>query len=671
MELPILKDILIIFGLSTVVLFVCLRLNIPTIVGFLLTGMLAGPHGLGLIDGIHEVDTMAEIGVVLLLFTIGIEFSLRDLLRIRKTLLVGGSLQVFLTIIVFTMVDLAMKEPLNRAVFMGFLISLSSTAIVLRLLQERAEIDSPHGRTTLGILIYQDLMIVPMMLLVPFLAGAAAGNAAPSAPLLLLKGTAVLLIVIVSARWLIPEVLYRITRTQNREIFLLAIVVIGLAVAWLTSTLGLSLALGAFFAGLIISESEYSEEALGHILPFRDLFISFFFVSIGMLLDTNFVLRHPGEVLFFTFLVLFGKTLIGAFTTYVLRYPLKTMLLVGFSLSQVGEFSFVLSRAGLKEGLIPEYNYQLFLGVSVLTMIATPFVINLANRLGQAVGRLPLPQRLTAGLRVSGYPDTTPREDHLVIVGYGVGGRHVSQAAKSTGIPYVIIEMNPETVRAESRKGEPIFYGDATHEAVLRHAGIQSARILVITIPHAAATRAITALAKRINPLLHVVARTRYVQEVEHLYELGANEVVPEEFETSVEIFARVLRNYLVPKEEIEHFIGDIRAGGYEMLRTLSPEAASCYDLRHCLPGVHIDTIRVEKGAAVTGKTLGSTEMRKRYGVTVLAVQRKGFVNPNPSVDQVFEEGDLVFLMGTPESLSAVIPLFESPGKFQTVLEKT
>jgi len=375
-------------------------------------------------------------------------------------------------------------------------------------------------------------------------------------------------------------------------------------------------------------------------------------------------------VAFFTLLVLFGKALIGAFTTYVLRYPLKTMLLVGFALSQVGEFSFVLSRAGLQQGLIPEYNYQLFLGVSVLTMIATPFVFNLATGLGKLAGRLPLSRRLSAGLPLSGSPDAAPLKNHLIIVGYGVGGRHVSQAAKTAGIPYIIIEMNPETVRDEKNRGEPIFFGDATHEAVLRHAGVRDARILVITIPHAAATRAITAQAKRMNPLVHVVARTRYVQEVAPLYELGADEVVPEEFETSVEIFTRVLKNYLVPREEIEQFIGDIRAGGYEMLRTLSPEAASCYDLRHCLPGVNIQTIRVGKEAPVKGKTLGATEMRKRYGVTVLAMQRDGFVNANPAVDLIFEEGDLVFLMGTPDRLSTVIPLFQAPEKFQAALDK-
>lgn len=658
MDLPILKDILIIFGLSIAVLFVCLRLKLPTIVGFLVTGILAGPHGLGFIEDVENVDRMAEVGVVLLLFTIGIEFSLRDFFRIRRVLLVGGSLQVLLTILFFCLADFSTGVAFNRALFMGFLFSLSSTAIVLRLLQERAEIDTPHGKTILGILIYQDLIIVPMILLVPILAGAG-GNLASSLALLLVKGAAVLLVVLGSARWLVPRLLFQVTRTRNREIFLLTVVVIGLAVAALTQALGLSIALGAFFAGLIISESEYSDEALAHILPFRDLFISFFFVSVGMLLNLHFFFQYAAKIIFFVVLAILGKSAIAALAAFFLGYPLRTMILTGFALSQVGEFAFVLSHAGVRQGLITPSRYQFFLSVSILTMIATPFVYQFAVRLGNRVTRLPLPRRLATGLHDPERAAGPSRKDHLIIVGYGVGGRHVSQAAKASGIPYVIIEMNPETVRAERGKGEPIFYGDATHEAALRHAGVREARILVITIPHAASTRGITARAKRMNPLIHVVARTRYVQEVAPLHELGADEVVPEEFETSVEIFARVLKNYLVPREEIEQFIGEVRAGGYEMFRTLSPEAGSCYDLRHCLSGVNVHTIRVGKGAPVTGRTLAQTEMRKRHGVTVLAYQRQGVVRSNPDVDMVFLEGDLVFLMGAPESVSSVIPLFE------------
>ena len=294
--MPLLSDIVIIFGLSIMVLFVFNRLRIPAIVGFLLTGVLAGPYGLGLIKAIHEVEVLAEIGVVLLLFTIGMEFSLKALLRIRKSILLGGSLQVLLTILVtFVLASLQVGRTFGESLFIGFLVCLSSTAIVLKLLQEKAEMDSPHGQTSLAILIFQDLIVIPMMLFTPLLAGMG-GEIGQSLLILFAKGAGVIVLVILSAKWIVPQLLYQIAQTRSREVFLLTVVVLCFAIAWLTSSVGLSLALGAFLAGLIISESEYSYQALGNILPFRDVFTSFFYVSVGMLLDVGFVVENLAAV---------------------------------------------------------------------------------------------------------------------------------------------------------------------------------------------------------------------------------------------------------------------------------------------------------------------------------------------------------------------------------------
>lgn len=658
MDLPLLKDIFIIFALSIVVLFVCLKIKIPTIVGFLITGIVAGPYGLGLISAVHEVETMSEIGVVLLLFTIGIEFSLKDLIKIKKSVFLGGSTQVILTIFAFFFVARQVGQTVPQSVFMGCLMALSSTAIVLKLLQERAEIESPHGKTSLGILIFQDIAIVPMILIVPMLAGTS-GNVAASLGMLLVKAAGILVLVFVSAKWLIPNLLYQITRTRNREIFLLSIVIICLAVAWLTYSLGLSLALGAFLAGLIISESEYSHEALGNILPFRDIFISFFFVSIGMLLNLDFVFRNTWLIVLITIGVILLKSLIAGFTTSLLGYPLRTMILVGFALSQVGEFSFVLSKTGLEYGLlIPGKTYQLFLAVSVLTMIMTPFILQISPRLVEAALRLPFPQKLKSGVHPAFTINDIVKMDHLIVVGFGINGRNVTRAARMAGVPYIVIEMNPETVRLEKARGEPIFYGDATHEAIFHHAGISNARILVLTIADASATRKIITLARRLNPKVHIIARTRFLQEMEPLYGLGANEVIPEEFETSVEIFTRVLSKYLIPKDEIDRFINEVRADGYQMFRTLSSEAASCSDLRHCLPDIEITTVRIGETSPIVGKTLGETEMRKRYGVTVLAVRRNDTTISNPDVDLTFVANDIVFMLGKPDQFAEVINLF-------------
>lgn len=566
MEIPLLNDIVIIFGLSIAILFICHRLRVPTIVGFLLAGILVGPYGLGLVKAIHEVEILAEIGVVLLLFTIGIEFSIQRLLQIKKSVLMGGSIQVLLTFGVAFVIARELGQPAGNSIFIGFLISLSSTAIVLKLLQKKAEVDSPHGRTALGILIFQDIIIVPMMLITPLLAGTE-GDTGEALLILIPQTIGIIGLVIISAKWLVPYILHQIARTRIQELFLLSIILICLAVAWVTSRIGLSLPLGAFLAGLIISESEYSHQALGNILPLRDVFISFFFVSIGMLLDIDVLFHQPASIALITLCVLVLKSGIAAFTTVLLGFPLRSAILVGLAIGQVGEFSFILSEIGIEYDLLPGNIYQLFLAVSILSMAATPFILALAPKLANTILRLPLPQRLVSGIYPVSESEAGNQKDHLVIIGFGIVGRNVARAAKFADIPYAIIEMNPETVRTEKLKGEPIYYGDATHQTVLEKANIKNAKIVVVAINDPTATRRIIDIIRRISPTVYLIVRTRYLQEMKDLYALGADEVIPEEFETSMEIFARVLTKYLIPREEIERLLAEVRADGYDILK--------------------------------------------------------------------------------------------------------
>ena len=660
MEIQLLKDIVIIVGLSIFVIYICHKIRVPAIVGFLFTGILAGPHGLGLVKAVHEVEILAEIGVVLLLFTIGIEFSLRNLLQIRRSILIGGSLQVLLTILVTFVIARQVGQPFGQSVFIGFLISLSSTAIVLKLMQERAEVDSPHGRTALAVLIFQDVIIVPMILVTPLLAGAT-GSLDESLFGLVAKGIGIILLVMLSAKWIVPQFLYQVARTRSRELFLFSIVVVCLAVAWLTSSAGLSLALGAFLAGLIISESEYSHQAFGNILPFRDLFISFFFVSIGMLLDLGFLFEQPMFIALITLGVLALKTIIAGSVTVLLGFPLRTTILVGFALSQVGEFSFILSKTGVEHHLLGENIFQLFLAVSVLTMAATPFVVALAPGMADFILRLPLPARLKSGF----YPQTqrkvAAKKDHLIIVGFGVNGRNVARVARAAGIPYVVIEMNPDTVRSEQAKGEPIHYGDATQEAVLGHAHIKSAMVMIVAIADPAAARRITEISRRLNPEAHLIVRTRYLQEMKPLYELGATEVIPEEFETSVEIFARVLTKYLVPRDEIEKLVAEVRSDGYQMFRSLSKESVSFSGLKLQLPDVQVCVIRVDEASPLAGKSLAQIELRKKHEVAVLAIRRDSRILTSPDGEMLLAANDVLFVLGPPEKIALVANLFRSP----------
>jgi len=660
MEIPLLNDIVVIFGLAIAVLFICHRLRVPAVVGFLLTGIFVGPYGFGLVKAVHEVEIFAEIGIVLLLFTIGIEFSLERLLQIRKSVLMGGSLQVLLTLGATFLIARRFGQAFGEAVFIGFLVALSSTAIVLKLIQERAEVDTPHGRTTLGILIFQDIIIVPMILVTPLLAGAT-GDLGESVLVLIAKGIGIIGLVFVSAKWIIPQVLYQIARTRSQELFILSIVVICLAVAWLTSSAGLSLALGAFLAGLIISESEYSHQALGNILPFRDVFTSFFFVSIGMLLDVGFLFRQPGTIALIALGILVLKSIIACFAAVLLGFPFRTSILVGLALSQVGEFSFILSKTGVEHGLLAGNIYQMFLAFSVLTMAATPFIIILAPRVADIILRLPLPKRLISGFYPVSEIKVKGKKDHLIIIGFGVNGRNVARAARLSGIPYAVIEMNPETVRNEQAQGEPIYYGDSTQEVVLQHANIKDARIVVTAINDPASTRRITEIIRRLNPKVHLIVRSRYLQEMKPLYELGANEVIPEEFETSVEIFTRVLAKYLIPRDEIERLVAEIRSDGYEMFRSLFKESSSFSDLNLQIPDVEISTLKVVERSPLVGKSLAEIELRKKYGVTVLAIRRNSQILSNPNVNMPFCANDVLFVLGTPDRVAEVASLSQNP----------
>lgn len=422
-ELPMLSDLVWIFGLATLVILVFMRFKVPTIIGFLFTGALAGPYGLSLVQASTTVEVLSEIGVILLLFVIGMEFSLKSLMAIKKAVFIGGSLQVFITIAVTTFVSYFLGFDWNVAVFIGFLISLSSTAIVLKLLQEAGQVNTISGRTTLAVLIFQDIVIVPLMLLTPMLAGES-DNVALSLVFMLVKGVAVIVITILTAKYLMPQLLYRIAKTRNEELFLLSIIVICFAIAYLTSLLGLSLGLGAFLAGLIISESDYSHHATGKILPFREVFLSFFFVSVGMLFDITFLYSNILIILGLTALTFFVKFIIAVVSVKSIGQNLKDSLIVGFSIFQIGEFSLLLAKEGMRYNLLDPETYQYFLAISILTMTLTPFLLNNREKLAFKMINLPVSSRLNKRFNVN--PATTiaikeeELKDHLVIIGYGL-----------------------------------------------------------------------------------------------------------------------------------------------------------------------------------------------------------------------------------------------------------
>ena len=648
MEYGLLLDIIRILAVSAVVLFVCSRIRIPSIVGFLLAGILVGPAGLKVVQAVHQVEQLAEIGVVLLMFTIGIEFSLESLIKIRKTLFLGGIVQTAATFGLVCAGMVCVGLPWPAAVFTGMVATLSSTAIVLRTLQTRGEVDTPHGRTALGILIFQDLLAIPMMLAVPLLSGYA-GLEAQSVHDLCGQGSGFLVAVIIFARWILPGVFHQIGRTRDSDLFLIAVILLGLGIAYASYSIGLSLALGAFIAGLILSASQYGQRALGNILPLRDIFLSFFFVSIGMMLSPAVIFANPGIVFGGTVALVVLKGAIVAGTALLLGMPLRSALICGMTLAQVGEFSFVIASAGFKADIFPEVYFQLFLAVSIISMMVTPLLIMAAPRFAEIVAKFPLPHRLKFG----NYAEEPMQHlsDHLVIIGFGLNGRHMADAAAAAGIPHVIIEANPDTVRAERAAGRLIYHGDAACEPILLHAGIPDARVAVVAISDPLGTNRIVEQIRRMSPTIHIIVRVRYIVHAERLKALGANEIIPEEYESSIELFTRVLHKYLVPRESIEELVSRIRADGYQMLRSPTPVAAGLQDLAASLSGMEIRSMHVQPNSNAVGRSLAELDLRREYGITVLTISGSGRKATLPDGDERFQEDDIVVLLGLPELL--------------------
>ena len=659
-ELTVLRDLLVLFGLGVAVVVLFHKARIPPIVGFLITGVVCGPYGFGLIRGVHQVEALAEIGVVLLLFTVGIEFSIQQLMRIRRFLFLGGGLQMGLTLLATMLLARVAGLTWPVATFLGMLVALSSTAIVLRLFADRGEMATPAARAALAILIFQDLCIVPLVLLTPYLGGT--GGAPVTLLIVAVKALLFLIAALVAARYVVPRLLRVVVDTRKREVFLLTIVLLCLGTAWASSRIGLSLALGAFIAGLIISDSEYSHQALGEMLPLREVFNSLFFVSMGMLFDVRTLVAHPLLILAALGATVALKAGVTMGVSWLLGLSLRTTIIAALAIAQIGEFSFVLSKAGLEARLLDADLYQLFLAVAVGTMALTPALHAMAPGLAAWLERH-LPRRLSAGRDMRGLDNvgTSTLHDHVIIIGYGLNGRNLSRVLDRNRIPYIAVEMNPDTVRHERERGVPVIFGDASRPEILEHAGIAAARVVVIAISDAGATRATVATIRHLNAHVHIIARTRYTLEMDPLFALGTDEVVTEEYETSIEIFARVLRRFFVPRDEIDRSVKEIRTSGYEAFRSISREPTSAVGIERFLSNIALEVYRAEEGCAVAGATLLSSNVRERSGATVVAIQRAdGAVVVNPKGSDRLEPGDAALLLGLPEQILAAGALFRN-----------
>lgn len=642
-------DLLIIFLVSVPVAFLCVRLNLPVLVGFMATGIVIGPFGLGLIKELEAIEVLAEIGVMLLLFTIGIEFSIRRLLEMKTLVLVGGGLQVAITVAATASIATFMGRDLGQAIYFGFLLALSSTAIVLKTYADRREIDAPHGRAGVGILLFQDISIVFMILLIPVLSGS--GGASGSTILFSLGTSFVALAAIVVVAWfLIPKLLEQVVKLNRPEILLLTAALVSFGTAWITQQFGLSLAIGAFIAGVVLSESEYSHQVTADILPFRDVFNSIFFVSIGLLLSLSALLANLPTVAILVVLLIVGKAGIVWVVIRLLGFPNRIAAMTGLGLAQIGEFSFVLAKAGRGTDLLPAVDYQVFLAASIISMFATPFLIAAAPRFGYFVQRLTKdraavdPEESEEGIHVTSSGGLT---NHVIIVGYGVSGQNLARVLRKVLVPYTILEINGEAVRHAKAQGEKINFGDATRRELLKQAGIAEANALVLAISDPLAARRAVSQARLLNENLHILVRTLYVSEISELVKLGASEVIPVDFETSIEIFARILHRYGVARTIIESQIESIRDQAYEMLRSTSLVAdTNISNLNTALSTATTENVILANGFFAVGKSLAELDLRSNTGVAVIAVIRGGETKVNPSADDRLEADDTLVLLG-------------------------
>ena len=688
-ETELIMAVFIILACALVVLFIGRHFNLPMIIGYFLTGIIVGPSLLGLVTD-EQVSVLAELGVILLMFTIGLEISLKNLIAMRKRILVTGGIQLVLTAIAVIVIMIHLGFDFNVAILTGFLIAPSSTAIIMNLYQQKGEINTVHGKTSLGLLIFQDLSVIPMMLLIPILAGTSTGSITMQI-LNLVIGMILLGLVLIAAIFFVPRLLHKVAEIRSNELFIITIVVICFGIAWLMSLNGVSLALGAFLAGIAISESEYSHEVVGQIMPIRDILTSFFFVSIGMMLSLSFLSDHLLLVILFAIAVIVGKSLINYVSIRAIGVASGAAFLSAVGVSQIGEFSFILGSTGLSTGILTNDFYQILLAVSIITMAITPFIVDFAPKLNcyfsgrRGVFHDSSSVSTTSSADADMENDKIPADekilhkpnDHVIIAGYGVVGQHVAKALRKMGVDYVIIELNPDTIKSQREKGENVVYGDARHESVLDHSGIDTARAIILTIPDTAAVKAVITTIRRKNPKIGIITRSRFISEIAELYHLGADEVIVDEREAAIQIFRRILANEQVPQQELDQLVRQIRCELYDQ-----------YFEKQVLPDINCDTktglfghfssrlksadeklpkrrnsveqIHVGKNSEVCKKSLGELMLRANYGVSVIAIRRGGAEKDEiaPQKNTVLKEGDTAVVIGDRTSIAGIIPLF-------------
>jgi monovalent cation:H+ antiporter-2, CPA2 family len=645
-QFNVIKDIVIILSVSIPIIYLFKKLNIPSIIGFLIAGMIIGPYGFQLITEIEQIQVMAEIGVILLLFVIGLEVSFVQIMIMKRFLITVAVLQVVLTIIVTAGIFYLAGLTPSSSLFFGMLISLSSTAIVLKLLHDRMELETPHGRIILGITIVQDLAIVPMFIFVPVLG---AGDAVSFADIILkiIFSFGAVAAILLAAKFLMPFILYQLAKLRVREAFTVGVLLLVMGTAYLTSSIGLSFALGAFIAGLTLSESDFSHQIVAEVIPLRDAFNTIFFVSIGLLLNIQFVVLYPLQLLGLSIGIVVVKAVIIILIISMMKYPSRIAVMAGIGLAQIGEFSFVLAQQGVQFNLMDEMIFNSFIASSILTMMIAPLLFRFSPYFAKKSGNL-------ENLFVSKPDEKLKLKGHVIIVGYGLNGKNVARVLKETGIQYIIVELNPDTVKKEKDAGEKIIYGDSSKEDILETVNVKDANVIVFAISDPFTSRIGLSNAKKLNPKIYAIVRTRYINEIDDLMKLGADAVIPEEFETSLQIFGKVLERYHIPLNIIMKQTQILRGESYSLMRNEADERKFIH-LDEILAQGLTETYFVDADNPHINKNLIELDLRAKTDATIIAIVRDKETISSPSGKERIKEKDTLVITGNHQAVDDAI----------------
>jgi len=627
------------------------RLGLPLILGYILAGVAVGPNTGGpTVSSVHDIELLAEIGVALLLFTIGLHFSLDELAPVRRVALLGTAAQMALTIAFSYGLGRLLGFGWQEAAWFGALLSLSSTAVVLKSLSEQGVMGTLSSRVILGMLIVQDLAVVPLIIVLPELGNI--GEGLSDLGVAALRAALFVAVMLAFGRRILPWLMARVAAWNSRELFLISVVAIGLGVGYATYLFGLSFAFGAFVAGLVLSQSDYSHQALADVEPLRDVFAMLFFVSVGMLLDPAFLIQNAGTVALVVVLVFVVKGLVFAGVVRAFGYGNIIPFAVGLGLFQVGEFSFVIARVGLEDGAISQRSYSILLTTAVITMSLTPFAMRLAPLLyGRWRERFPRETMSTFNLPERGL------RDHVLIAGYGRVGSFVARLLARLDQPFVVVDPNPGRADEARDAGYPVVYGDAAAEPVLEAAGVRRARLVIVTVPDPVGARLVVERARSINPNVHVVARTTTVEQLEELGRLGIYEAVHPESEAGLELGRQALSHLGVPAGDVQRFADEVRRELYAPITRQGREGDLLEQLERASQQIETEWVMLPENSPLKGRTIGELGVRTETGASIVAIVRDDLVLAGPGPDARFEPGDLVGVLGTHEQRTAFVAL--------------